>query len=75
MSEPRILNKLAPTIFPLGFGIGQADDGSILMIEFYDNNRGDSGDLTVIGSFALTAKKATDLAKAILDQTSKQQDE
>jgi hypothetical protein len=73
VQESSNVKKPAPTIFPLGFGIGQAEDGNILIVEFYDNSRAEPGELTVIGSYALTAKKASDLARAIIDQASNQE--
>lgn len=59
------IQKTVPTYFPLGFGMGKIENGQVIAVEFYDKNRGENNKLTVIGSFALTATKAKELADAL----------
>ncbi len=54
--------KKHPTIFPLGFSVGRTAD-DIVIIEFIDSN---SGELTIINSFALPAKKAKELSDGLI---------
>ncbi len=63
--QKKSITKTVPTFFPLGFGIGKVDGGDILVVEFYDQIRDENDQLSVIGAFALTAKKAQDLVEAL----------
>lgn len=62
--------KNVPTYFPFGFSIGKVEDGHVFLVEFYDNTRGENDNLSVIGSFALTATKAKELADALQKELS-----
>lgn len=57
------IKKNNPTIFPLGFFVGELD-GEIVVIEFIDTTQ--DNEVSIINSFALTVKKARELSEALI---------
>lgn len=66
--EPKI-KKDIPTIFPVGFGISQVEgESGVVILEFLDRTSNRRDQLAVIGSFALTREKASELVNALTQQ-------
>lgn len=55
--------KIKPTIFPLGFSIGQVES-SIVIVDFIDEINGIA---TIVESIALPKEKAAQLSAALAD--------
>lgn len=71
-----MIRKDKPTIFPLGFGVSDVENGAVVIIDFFDKTLGREGaDLQIIESIAITKNKAKELIKALEDATSSERGE